>query len=151
VRAGSSKKKKKKQRHEPSSLFGVPAVPSAAPTSAMFGSSVPSQASYVTKTTPDDLTHHLIALQTFEGYWELSMSLLKCLQIKEEVLQLASIEAGVDSKVFVTAVVVAVFEQKLNAFEGSWELVVDKAKAWLGEQGVDDVDGFVGKAKILVK
>lgn len=42
-------------------------------------------------------------------------------------------------RIFITAVVVATFEKKLRDVEGSWELVVDKAKAWLEEQGVFDL------------
>jgi hypothetical protein len=44
-----------------------------------------------------------------------------------------------------------VFEWKLKAFEGSWELVVEKAKGWLADQNVGDVDELMAKTKDLVK
>jgi len=47
-------------------------------------------------------------------------------------------------------VVVALLEERMQALQGSWELVVGKARAWLEEQGraglVDVVRHVVSKA-----
>lgn len=99
----------------------------------------------------EELLHRLISLQTFEGQWVLAGSLLQDLQISEEGLAGAAGETGVDVDVFLTAVVVAVFEKKLKEFEGSWELVVDKAKGWLGEHGMEDVEAAIKAAGALIK
>lgn len=79
------------------------------------------------------------------------MNVLPSLQIQEEALKAECKKAGVDEKVFITALVVAVFEVRLKAFEGLWELVVEKARGWLGEQGAVDVEELVGRAGLLVK
>lgn len=99
----------------------------------------------------EELLHRLISLQTFEGQWVLAGSLLQDLQISEEGLASAAAKTGVDAEVFLTAVVIAVFEKKLKEFEGSWELVVDKAKGWLEEHGVGDGEAVVKAAGLLVK
>ncbi|KAH8723397.1 von Willebrand factor type A domain-containing protein [Phaeosphaeriaceae sp. PMI808] len=104
-----------------------------------------------TPQTPEALTNYLILLQTFEGFWTLSPSLLESLKVQDAAVQAERAKSGVDVAVFVTALVIAMFEQKLKAFEGTWELVVEKAKGWLGEQGVGDVEGLVAKAGVLVK
>jgi hypothetical protein len=120
-------------------------------TSAGFGSAPRNLESFATKKTSEELTHHLISLQTFEGSWEVSEALVATLGIDVEAAGRVSNELGADAHVFITAVVVAVFEQRLKAFEGSWELVVEKAKGWLSEQGLGDAEVLIGKAKELVK
>jgi hypothetical protein len=116
-----------------------------------FGSAFGKLIPLAKKKTPEELTHHLISLQTFEGSWEFSQSLAGILGIEEEALRRLSAAHGVDIKVFITAAVVVVFERKLRAFEGSWELVVGKARDWLGDQGVGDADELLEKAKVLLK
>jgi hypothetical protein len=116
-----------------------------------FGSASRKPTLLAKKKTPEELTHHLISLQTFEGSWEFSQTLVGILGIEEEALRRVSAVRGADMKVFITAAVVVVFEQRLKAFEGSWELVVGKARDWLGNQGVGDADELVEKAKVLLK
>jgi hypothetical protein len=131
-----------------SGLFG--AHPSTSTVShGLFGHGLP--APFVTEKTPEALTLHFISLQSFEGSWDATYSLLAPLRIEVPTLQSACREAGLDEKVFATALVVAVFEWKLKAFEGSWELVVEKAKGWLADQNVGDVDELMAKTKDLVK
>ncbi|KAF2832386.1 hypothetical protein CC86DRAFT_340845 [Ophiobolus disseminans] len=109
----------------------------------------PSASPFTAAITPEDLTHTLIAHQSFEGSWNTSSHILKAFNIKETVIKAECAKTGVSERVFVTAFVVAVFEQKLRAFEGSWELVVEKARGWLEEQ-VQDVDTLVRRAGALV-
>ena len=102
----------------------------------------------VSSSTLEDLTCFLINLQTFEGSWEVSPSLLSALKISGSDLKHEAINVGVEQKVFATAVVIAVFEQKLREFEGSWDLVVEKAREWLSERSSH---GLVARANEMVK
>jgi hypothetical protein len=122
-----------------------------AESAARFGSAQRPPKSFAKKRTPEELTHFLISLQSFEGSWQFSQAVVETLGIEEEALRRVSAACGADLDVFITAAMVAVFEQKLKAFEGSWELVVGKARDWLAEQGVGDADELVEKAKVLVK
>jgi hypothetical protein len=90
--------------------------------------------------TPEELNHYLISLQTFEGSWELSNALLDALHFEEEELFKLADELHVHVSVVITAAVVTIFEKKLRQFEGSWELLVEKSKAWLEEQGLVESD-----------
>jgi hypothetical protein len=89
---------------------------------------------------PEELSHYLISLQTFEGSWELSKALLEALYFEEEELFKLADEMHVHVSVIITAAVVTIFEKRLRAYEGSWELLIEKSKAWLVEQGHADPD-----------
>jgi hypothetical protein len=130
----------------PNPVFGQ-ASPRAAVGEFMVSSPNPP---YTALGTPEDLTNILISHQTFEGSWEVSLNVLGPLQITGAVLDAEVAKAGVNGKVFITALVVAVFERKLREFEGSWELLVEKARGWLAEQ-VEDVEKLIGMAGGLVK
>ncbi|KAH7412310.1 hypothetical protein DE146DRAFT_642797 [Phaeosphaeria sp. MPI-PUGE-AT-0046c] len=101
--------------------------------------------------TPEELSHYLISLQTFEGSWELSAALLAALKIEETQVNTMCAEQSLKPTVLVTALVVAVFERKLKDLEGTWELVVEKAKGWLESQEVGDVESMVEKVGGLIK
>jgi hypothetical protein len=122
---------------------------SAAPVPMPAAETAPSVTQVIPK-TPEELTQHLISLQTFEGFWEVSPSLLETLKIKDQEFQSVCSDSGLSPTVLMTTIAVLFFERKLKAFEGSWELVVDKAKGWLGEQGVHNVEESVEKIKMLV-
>ncbi|EOA87980.1 hypothetical protein ACJQWK_09136 [Exserohilum turcicum] len=107
----------------------------------------------------ETLLHHLIALQSFSGSWSLTPDLLRVLGVSSVRVQ-AEIDnnpnnpnpnppcnssnsgsgsedndaAKLDETVFATALVIAVFQDRLAASKGSWELVVDKARSWLHAQ-----------------
>ena len=145
-------------------LFGsVPAPPLApAPISASsFGASPPSggyrqrRASKPAKKTESaassptdwsskstiDRMHALISLQTFEGFWTASKELAAILGMPEDDLN-----AGKNGDVWCTLVVIKIFEDKLTDEEGTWGLVVDKAKDWLNGRNVaKDVDESAAK------
>lgn len=114
-----------------------------------FDSTLEMKASGFSLMTHEELVHHLISLQTFNGSWELSESLLEILQVNGETLFDVASKAHVDVGTFISAVVVAVFEKKLQEFEGSWELVIAKAKAWLSEQDCD-LENVIMSAGVLV-
>jgi hypothetical protein len=124
-----------------------------------FGSAAPAMMSAANTTlgsikaapkTPEELTQYLISLQTFEGFWEVSPALFEALGIKDQVFQSVCADTGLSATVVITAIAVLVFERRLRAFQGSWELVVDKAKGWLGGEGVNDVEDLVERVKVLV-
>jgi hypothetical protein len=82
--------------------------------------------------TDDDILQELIGLQTFEGYWEWSPALFQLIKVPEEKAQKSTSGAPLEKRVLATALTIAFFESKLGAYIGSWELVVDKAREWLG-------------------
>lgn len=140
----------------PASLFGSAASPPPVPTP-FFGSAAPPPApgSPTTPQTPESLLHHLISLQTFEGSWTYTTSLLSSLQSTsfitlENTLLQDELSSGQNPIVLATAIVVVVFEEKLGEFRGSWELVVEKAREWLsGEVGGGDGNGNVGLEELF--
>ncbi|KAI9878849.1 MAG: hypothetical protein M1830_010321 [Pleopsidium flavum] len=87
--------------------------------------------------TEMDSLHRIISLQSFEGLWELTNALLR-------VLKLSRVDAEdkvpVKTRVNVWATVLAIYflEQKMGDQKDSWELVVEKARVWLGSEGVDE-------------
>ncbi|KAL8940086.1 MAG: hypothetical protein Q9216_002995 [Gyalolechia sp. 2 TL-2023] len=76
--------------------------------------------------TANEKVHAVIALQDFEGWWERSERLLKILGM--------DVEGGAQTKEWITMLVVRWLEVKMVAEADVWELVVEKAKAWLEGQ-----------------
>ena len=101
--------------------------------------------------TGEPLLHHLISLQTFAGSWVYNSSLLKSLRLDETVVK-SSIYTGVNETAFATALVITVFEERLGEFKGSWELVVEKAKAFLESEvgGTDRAEEIIARAKYVL-
>jgi hypothetical protein len=59
--------------------------------------------------------------------------------------------AFVSEQVMATSLAVAYMEAQLADSKDVWEMVVEKAKAWIGSQvGEDVVDSLVAKAKELI-
>ena len=80
----------------------------------------------------EDRAHALIELQLFNGAWTRSKRLFQILQMDEKIVEQ---RIGTDDRAL-TALAVIFFDWRLKAHEESWELVVEKAKGWLEEQGV---------------
>ncbi|KAJ6200158.1 von Willebrand factor type A domain-containing protein [Bipolaris maydis] len=94
----------------------------------------------------ESLLHYLISLQSFEGSWSLKRELLGVLGLDEGAVK-AQMD-GVNDRVVATALVIAVFEARLEGLKGSWELVGDKGRAWLeGEVGDGNVEEWVQRGK----
>ncbi|KAJ4372984.1 hypothetical protein N0V83_003275 [Neocucurbitaria cava] len=134
----------------PASLFGSTA-PLPAVFTPLFGSAAPPPAppAPTTPQTPESLLHHLISLQTFEGSWTYTTSLLSSLQSTsfitlDNTLLQDELSSGLNPVVLATAIVVVVFEEKLGEFRGSWELVVEKAREWLS----GEVEGRGGSGNV---
>lgn len=77
--------------------------------------------------TNNQKVHAVIALQDFEGWWEQSEELLKILGVDIEGTE-------TKTKEWITTLVVRWLEVKMVAEEDVWELVVEKASAWLEGQ-----------------
>jgi len=107
-------------------------------------------------------TMALIGLQTFEGSFSLTTKLAELLGLQwaslegkyQELTSIAARGSAVLSQdqmrcLFATLLVVAAFEHKSAADREVWELVVDKAKAWVASLVKDDDLGV--KAEGLVQ
>jgi hypothetical protein len=93
--------------------------------------------------------HSLISLQTFSGAWEWRDDLLAVVVPKEKKLDFDA--AFGSEQVMATCLAVAYMEVRLADSKDVWEMVVEKAKTWMGSQvGVDVVDSLVEKAKGLL-
>jgi hypothetical protein len=93
--------------------------------------------------------HSLINLQTFSGAWEWRIELLALVVPQGKKLE---VDAAFGSEqVLATCLAVAYMEARLADSKDIWEMVVEKAKVWLGSQvGADAVDSLVAKAKELI-
>jgi vault protein inter-alpha-trypsin-like protein/VWA domain-containing protein len=96
-----------------------------------------------------DVLYQLIAMQTFEGSWKWDdkfLALLK-LDLKKAVAQ----SPKVDRQCLATALAIRYLETKLEDQKDSWELLVEKARDWLGQQlQASDKENMFGMAdKIL--
>ena len=90
--------------------------------------------------------HGLISLQTFSGAWEWNDDLFAVVGKKLEFDA-----AFVSEQFMATSLAVAYLEARLADSKDVWEMVVEKAKTWMGSQiGEDVVDGLIEKAKRLL-
>jgi len=89
------------------------------------------------------LLYELVALQTFDGYWEWSGELFSLIGISEATAESEVCAGGFAREVSATALAVAFCEERLGSLKGSWELVVEKARGWLGQDG----DAAIGRAR----
>ncbi|TVY47496.1 von Willebrand factor A domain-containing protein [Lachnellula occidentalis] len=88
----------------------------------------------------------LISLQDFEGSWvnRSEVEEIMCLQV------LRTPTVG-DQNVFVTLVVVSFLEQNMASEEGTWALVVEKARGWLESLGIMNLAEIDRGAAELIK
>ncbi|KAM0720616.1 hypothetical protein Q7P37_004753 [Cladosporium fusiforme] len=95
--------------------------------------------------------HALINLQTFAGAWHWNDDLFFEIGRKESEKRPAFDAAFGNEDVMATALAVAYMETNLTADVDVWEMVVQKAKQWMGTQ-VDPsiVDDLINKAKALI-
>ncbi|GIZ42885.1 hypothetical protein CKM354_000613300 [Cercospora kikuchii] len=92
--------------------------------------------------------HDLIDEQTFSGSWKNSDELLDLIGIENGDKALQAF-GTVDRDVAMTALVVAYFETVLKDKKDVWEMIVQKARAWLAGSlaGKESADELVEKAK----
>ena len=110
------------------------------------GPSVPRTASPSLQASP---LHNLIGLQSFSGAWDWSDELLAVVAPNEK--KLVFDDTFGSQQVMATCLAVAYLEIRLADRRDVWDMVVEKAKAWLDTQvGADVVDSLVDKAKGLL-
>jgi hypothetical protein len=105
------------------------------------------------------LLQRLIEKQTFEGSWELETLSWDSLSVKKDeadkiVDEVAKRHSDLDreklSTVVATALIIALFEKDMSEDEETWELVAEKARAWLGEAADKNVlDGVLEEIDAL--
>ena len=94
--------------------------------------------------TASQKTHELIAMQNFDGSWDLTNRLaaitgVPTLELDEAVQDLKGV-AGSNTKVRATLCAIAYFKKVLGSEKDTWEMVVEKAEHWLGQvMGADEL------------
>ena len=91
----------------------------------------------ITKAEETDPLRNLIALQTFDGYWNLDTPLLEIVGVSVQ----HKAPQGVDSRVWAAVLAITFLEKKMASDKESWEMVVEKARGWLKdvEEGEEEV------------
>ena len=103
-----------------------------------------------------DPLHTIISLQSFSGSWGFSPALQQALNVSspnvQELMRILS-SAPHESDIAVTAMTVAFLETEMKEKQGVWEMVVEKARAWLnGKIGSsEEVEEVIGRAGIVLK
>jgi hypothetical protein len=97
----------------------------------------------------DAILSKLTDLQTFEGSWTWSTALLKLIKVNENNSALTkAIADGVTKEMLATVLVVTFLEKKLAGEQGTWDLMVEKARDWvageLGKEKAKDLYGIAG-------
>ena len=102
------------------------------------------------------LLQRLIARQSFEGSWEAIDKLpFDEMKLDRDAASLANAQLTEPNseQLLATAIVVLFLEKKMQGEEDTWELVVEKARAWLESEVAEDVlarvwqlaEGIVGQ------
>lgn len=82
-----------------------------------------------TASSNNDKVHSIIELQSFEGYWNINEGLRKVMGVDKEIVDLKG-----QKTTWNTILVVTFLETKMEEEKDVWELVVEKARAWLRDQ-----------------
>ncbi|KAI4954772.1 hypothetical protein J4E86_006082 [Alternaria arbusti] len=109
--------------------------------SAMGPSSSPPQRQKVQEET-GTLLQRLISRQSFEGSWEAIDKLpFDEMKLDRDAASLANAQLSEQNseQLLATAIVVLFLEKKMQDEEETWELVVEKARAWLESEVAEDV------------
>lgn len=78
-----------------------------------------------------DALQKIIALQTFEGYWNWDAPLLEVVGLSADHKAPVGVDEGVDSQVWATVLAITFLEAKIAGDKDAWEMVVEKARGWL--------------------
>jgi hypothetical protein len=90
------------------------------------------KSTYWTTASDEEKVHRLIALQDFEGFWEPVAEVWGIMSLKgKDYKEERTLKGGEEGKAWTTILVVTFLEQKMKAEAGVWDLVVEKARAWL--------------------
>ncbi|KAL1585001.1 hypothetical protein WHR41_06206 [Cladosporium halotolerans] len=92
--------------------------------------------------------HLLIHLQTFSGAWQWTEKLFAAMDLASADKRPAFDAVFGSEDIMATVLAIAYLETELRTYEDVWEMVVVKARAWVGAQvGDEAVDGLVNNAK----
>ncbi|MCJ1320759.1 hypothetical protein MMC15_006100 [Xylographa vitiligo] len=98
-----------------------------------------------------DKVLRIIALQGFEGWWDWHADMLPLMGLGRAPGTVGQ-TSGKDRKVWVTVLVVAWLREAMRTQEEVWELVVEKATAWLAEAAAgEDVVAMGEEAKKMIR
>ena len=97
-----------------------------------------------TRTSP---LHTIISLQHISGFWSPSHQLAQILSLTKETLKRGAKE---NRNMWTTVLVVIFLEEKMGESKGVWDLVVEKARAWLDREGVGDWTDLTEEAREVV-
>ena len=104
--------------------------------------------------SPQVLFHQLIHWQTFNGSFPYHSSAVTFLGISVEAFERTLQRIGQGSEdLVITALVIVYMKKRLEEFKGEWELVVEKAEAWVEDKLADldvDVHAFLKTAEDLI-
>jgi len=78
----------------------------------------------------------LSSLQTAAGYFREDKIIGTIIGEKFEVFKKQCIDMKLEIKVWLTALIIAFIEKKYPEEKDSWEMIVEKAKDWLGKTEV---------------
>lgn len=127
--------------------FGSASQQNVQPNSSLFGSS---------GSTPRTPAPHrskfsiLVRLQHFSGFWTWSAELLEALGVAADDVNKALAEKRATRTAEATALVVAFLRKKLLAERDSWEMMEEKAIAWLeGEVGKPHASALLAALETL--
>ena len=85
----------------------------------------------------NDPVQRLIAIQTFEGFWEFDVALLNVIGIFSNKHK---VPEDLHLRLWATILAVTFLEKKMPEQEEVWEMVATKAKGWLESVGVKALD-----------
>lgn len=121
--------------------------------------SAPAESSALDSEIPSDTLEALVTLQAFEGSWAWNGKLFAALGVDEAAAasKIASLFGASSPKTSLsaTALVLAFLETRLAAKKDEWEMLADKALAWLASQLKSKGDSksaeeYVGGAKTVL-
>lgn len=93
-----------------------------------------------------DLFQELIDLQGSSGLFKWGKAMEKAFQMKEDEI---NIDMGVEKEIWITALVVVYFQQKMPDKKDLWELIVDKAVKEMKKK-IGDVKEILERAEKIV-
>ena len=79
------------------------------------------------KAEETDPIQKIVALQTFEGCWNLDAPLVEVVGLSAE----RKAPEGMDSQVWATVLAITFLMGKMTGDKEAWEMVVNKARGWL--------------------
>jgi len=104
--------------------------------------------------TARDSLDALVEWQTFQGYWQQTDALLRLLGIDGDAVKKASAKnlgaAAGNDHVLATAAVIVFLRKHKEADRDDWEMLVEKAIAWLEAQGLGTAETLIATAATLL-